>query len=82
MTQKIIKVGTSLAVTIPKMIQEKLGVRPGDFVETDFNSDTKIFSVKKKAKASPSKGRADRITKLTLSFIDRYRKDLEALRDK
>lgn len=82
MTQKILKVGTSLAVTIPKNIQEGLEVGPGDFVETDFDKETKVFSVKKKTGTALVKGGKNRITKLTLSFIDRYRKDLEALRDK
>lgn len=81
MTQKILKVGTSLAVTIPRIIQRELGVRLGDFVETDFDRDAGAFVVKKEFRGEKTR-RSDRITKLTLSFIDRYRKDLEALRDK
>lgn len=74
MIQKIIKVGTSAAVTLPKHSMEELGVHIGDQVHVDVKNETVIVRAAKKR--SP---RDKKITDLTLNFIERYRKDLEAL---
>ena len=79
MTQKVLKVGSSAAVTIPKKSLEELGLKTGDevFVEVDRKTrSVRISPVEKSSK------RNQRITELTLNFIDRYRKDLEALANK
>lgn len=74
MIQKILKVGTSAAVTLPKHSLEELGVRIGDNVEVDVRGEAVIVRAAKKRSARDKK-----ITELTLNFIERYRKDLEAL---
>lgn len=79
MTQKVIKVGDSAAVIIPKKSLKGLGIRPGDEINIEVNQKTKIISVSPLIKTSK---RQQRIAKLTLNFIDRYRKDLEALAHK
>lgn len=79
MTQKVLKVGSSAAVTIPKKSLEELGLKTGDnvFVEIDRKTrSVRISPVEKESK------RSRRITELTLSFIERYKKDLEALANK
>ncbi len=79
MTQKVLKVGSSAAVTIPKKSLEELGLKTGDkvFVEIDRKTHSvHISPVEKSTK------RNQKITELTLSFIERYRKDLEALANK
>ena len=74
MIQKILKVGTSAAVTLPKHSLEELGVRIGDSVEVDVKDASVIVRATKKR---PSRDK--KITELTLNFIERYRNDLEAL---
>ena len=74
MIQKILKVGTSAAVTIPKHSLELLGMRIGDQVEVDVSKE--IMTVRPAGKSS---AREKKITELTLNFIERYRKDLEEL---
>lgn len=76
MTQKVLKVGSSAAVTIPKKSLEELGLKIGDKVSLTIDKNKKIVSI------MPAQGisKADaKIAQLTLNFINRYRKDLEAL---
>jgi antitoxin component of MazEF toxin-antitoxin module len=76
MTQKVLKVGSSAAVTIPKKSLEELGLKIGDQVEVIVEKSKKKFSIQPITKI----GVADRkIAKLTLDFVNRYRKDMEAL---
>jgi len=76
MTQKVIKVGSSAAVVIPKKSLKGLGISIGDEVSVDINPATRTVSVKA---VEVSNRRGDRITKLGLDFINRYRADLERL---
>ncbi len=79
MTQKVLKVGSSAAVTIPKKSLEELNLRPGDRVIVEVDKKTRSVSIR------PSKGtssRERRIAELTYNFIERYRSDLEALAKK
>lgn len=75
MTQKVLKVGSTATVTIPKQSLQELGVKPGDLV--------RVIITKKAVTVAPAAARLSRedekILKLTLNFIGRYRKDLEAL---
>lgn len=77
MTQKVIKVGSSAAVTIPKSIREAMGVSVGDRVEIGFNKKTKQLTISPRGTEIDSE-----IIEWTDSFIERYREDLEALADK
>ena len=74
MTQKVLKVGTSAAVTIPKKSLDELGIKIGDDV---------IVKIMKKSVVIKPQSRIlngdEKIAKLTLNFINRYRKDLKAL---
>lgn len=76
MTQKVIKVGDSVAVVIPKKSLKGLGIHPGDEINVEVNQQTKIMSISPLSKSSK---RQQKIAELTFSFINRYRKDLEAL---
>ena len=79
MTQKVLKVGSSAAVTIPKKSLEELGLRIGDEVVVDVRPQEKRVVIE------PLQGlsKSDRkIAELALNFINRYRKDLEALASK
>ena len=79
MTQKVLKVGSSAAVTIPKDILRGLGVRIGDSIDLRFNKAKKTVVIE-----LPDKNihEDQRIARLTLNFIERYKKDLETLAKK
>ncbi|MDO8565011.1 MAG: AbrB/MazE/SpoVT family DNA-binding domain-containing protein [bacterium] len=77
MTQKVIKVGDSLAVVIPKRSLKDLGIRPGDRVNVEV--DKKL----QKVSFSPVTKEVDKeLLNWTRKFIERYRPALEALADK
>lgn len=76
MIQKVLKVGSSAAVVIPKKSLKGLGISIGDDVEVRMYPEARRVSIE--AITVPDK-RADHITKLGLDFIERYRSDLERL---
>lgn len=77
MTQKIIKVGTSAAVVLPKWELKRLGLKAGDFMEVSFNSKRKMFEVE------PVEHQIDIATlDWTRKFIKKYRPALDALAKK
>jgi len=79
MTQKVLKVGTSAAVTIPKESLKTLGLNIGDQVKLEVDEARKTVTVR----PMKSESREDeKIAKLTLRFIHRYRSDLLALAKK
>lgn len=76
MTQKVLKVGDSAAVTIPKKSLEELGLKIGDRVRVEVDPQKKVVAIRPLNHLSS----ADKhIANLTYKFINRYRKDLEAL---
>ncbi|MEK7502921.1 MAG: AbrB/MazE/SpoVT family DNA-binding domain-containing protein [Patescibacteria group bacterium] len=76
MTQKVLKVGPSAAVIIPKKSLKELGIRIGDEVRVEVNPEKKEVSIKPAKELSKED---EKIARLTLNFINRYRRDLEAL---
>lgn len=76
MRQKVLKVGTSAAVTIPKRSLEDLGLKVGDEVSVQVDSTAKTVVVRP---ASVLAAEDMEVARLGLQFIRRYRKDLEAL---
>lgn len=77
--QKVLKVGSSAAVTIPKKSLEELGLRVGDKVIVEVDKKRRAVVVQPTRKLST---REKRVAELTLNFVERYRKDLEALAKK
>jgi putative addiction module antidote len=77
MTQKVIKVGDSVAVVIPKKSLKDLGISPGDRVNVEV--DRKL----RKVSFSPVLKEVDgELLNWTQKFIERYRPALEALAKK
>lgn len=76
MTQKVVKVGTSIAVVIPKKLAQSMRIKAGDSVT--LAEDTKLGGIRIRPVTVIS-DREQRIAELTMSFIERYRGDLEAL---
>ena len=79
MTQKVLKVGSSAAVTIPKKSLEELGLKIGDEVAVDIDKARKTVSIKPAGKLSKDD---KEVLAWTKKFIDRYRPALEALAKK
>jgi len=79
MTQKVLKVGSSAAVTIPKKSLEELGLKIGDKVSVEIDKKSGSVSIIPKRIMSEED---EKIAKLTLDFVNRYRHDLESLAKK
>jgi antitoxin component of MazEF toxin-antitoxin module len=77
MIQKVIKVGTSVAVVVPKNITIQNDMFVGS--EVDMTYDKKTGAVTFTPVRERVTHRANHIAKLTMNFIDRYRDDLEKL---
>jgi len=83
MTQKVLRVGTSVAVTIPGKLAQDFGFVVGAPIEVSVDHATQTVSYRPKQNAGKKlSARESRIASLTYGFIERYRKDLEALKDK
>lgn len=76
MTQKLLKVGSSAAVTIPKKSLKELGLKIGDEVrvEVDIKERTVIIE--------SAKNVSKEVLSWTDKFIKQYRTALEALAQK
>ena len=76
MTQKVLKVGSSAAVIIPKKSLKELGLKIGDEVRVVVDSRRRTVSISPRSALSL---RETYIVKLGIDFVNRYRKDLEIL---
>lgn len=76
MTQKVLKVGSSAAVTIPKRVLQELALKTGDRVTVTFDKERKQLSVAPAVKIN------DELLEWTRSFIEQYRPALEELAKK
>ncbi len=77
MTQKVLKVGTSAAVTIPKESLKTLGLKVGDSVRVEVDAKRRIFRIEPVA----PKVNAE-FLEWTDAFIKKYRNALDALAKK
>ena len=81
MNQKILKVGSSAAVTISKSALQELGLNIGDAITAQVDAERQVFSIQPLGRTKTT-ARERKIMKLTLNFVDRYRADLESLAQK
>ena len=77
MTQKVLKVGSSAAVTIPKKSLKELGLKIGDEVRVAVDARDKMMLIEPAGKRVSSE-----IITWTDTFIKRYRGALESLAKK
>jgi putative addiction module antidote len=75
MSQKIIKVGSSIAVTVPKHISSRLELEKGSEVEVTEDGGKMVVTKNDITVTEHDK----EITELTKNFIRKYRKDIDAL---
>ncbi len=76
MIQKIIKVGTSAAVVIPKDFLMGSGFKVGDKVSVDLDEEAKVVTI------APTSKKIKETADWTDKFIKKYKKALDALADK
>lgn len=76
MTQKLLRVGSSAAVTIPKKSLKELGLKIGDEVRVQVSSKERIVTIR------PAHRVEKEVLDWTDGFIKRYRPALKALADK
>lgn len=82
MSQKIIKIGSSLGVTIPKSIAQKLKLQAGDRIDLKVDAENRVIMYEPIKEDGDDKEEREKVSKLTQSFIKRYKKDLDALAQK
>jgi putative addiction module antidote len=76
MVQKVLKIGSSAAVTIPKKSLKELGLKIGDQVIVEIDRKKKVFLVR------PVFSIDQELMDWTERFIEKYRPALEALAKK
>lgn len=77
--RKVIHVGSSVGLTLPKAMLIARAISVGDELEVS-NTSSGILIKPRKVKSEET--RREKISKLTMNFVERYREDLEALADK
>jgi len=78
MIQKVLRVGSSAAVTIPKKSLKELGLKIGDSVSLQISASARTVLVHA-LRPDKKDARQKSIATMTANFIKRYREDLEAL---
>ena len=78
MTQKVVQIGTSAGIIIPKETLLALGMKVGERVTLE--ADVRHRKLQLKPVANLKKH--ERFAKHVLNFVDTYRDDLEALSQK
>lgn len=76
MTQKVLKVGSSAAVTIPKEVLREFGLRIGDWVQVETDKKRRVVMVKPLIQVQKE------LVDWTDGFIKKYRTALAALAKK
>lgn len=79
MTRKIIKIGSSVGITLPKALLTQMGLSVGDAVVISEDKNTGCVSIEpEKKKYAPDKENVE----WAKEFVERYRPALEELADK
>lgn len=76
MKQKIIQVGSSAAVVIPKSMMRRCQYRVGDHVEVSENPQTRQVNIQ------PSVSVDDELVSWTRGFVEKYKDALDELAQK
>ena len=83
MTQKVIKIGSSVGATFPKKVIKELGIKAGGEVSVRIDMDTKEIIFKSAgAIKKVENSHQEKVASLALNFINRYRDDLNSLANK
>ncbi len=79
MRQKVLRVGTSAAVTIPKKSLQELGLKIGDEVSVDIDRKTKSVIIRPEANLSKED---IKVLEIGNKILEKYRVDFRALANK
>lgn len=79
MRQKVLRVGTSAAVTIPKKSLQELGLKIGDEVSVDIDRKTKSVIIRPEVDLSKED---IKILEIGNKILEKYRVDFRALANK
>lgn len=77
MASKVIKIGNSTGISVPKADLTRLGLSVGDTVSIKSSGRTKALTIQK---SKPQQ--SDELARWTDTFIEQYRPALEALAKK
>ncbi len=80
MAQKILNIGSSIGVVLSKPLAEETGFEAGQEVEVTAGGPGRV-TIERVKKRSNSNRSAD-LVKWAASYVEKYRKDFEALADK
>ena len=75
MSQKVIKIGSSIGVTLPKRLLEKLALEPGDSVDLLYNPRKEVVELAKAKEEPTDNHQYNEITKIYL----KYKSQLDSL---
>lgn len=81
MTRKLVQIGTSLGVTLPKENLVGLGIRVGDNIDIRVDGERGVI-VLEPVRRKKRKAKNTEVLQWTKKFIERYRPALEALAKK
>lgn len=76
MIQKVLKIGSSIGITIPKKSLKDLGLKAGDSVRVEVDSATRSVRISPAVHVDPE------LVEWADNFIKEYRPALEELADK
>lgn len=76
MAQKVLRIGASAGVTLPKKVMEELGIKRGDEVTIDVDKKSGVAFIKPAVKVDKE------LLDWTDKFVKKYRPALEALANK
>ena len=84
MEQKIIKIGSSIGVVIPKSLAEKRGYRAGGIINVDTEENSNAIRIEPVIRSAHTTSTAvnPEILSWTNEFIDKNRELLKRLADK
>ena len=78
MIQKVLKVGSSIAVTIPKYVAEQLGFKAGDDIQITSDIDRRSMTIEPVIRQAHD----GEVIAWSKGFIEKYKEALIALKDK
>lgn len=80
MAQKVVTIGSSIGAVFPKSVVDELSFTPGQEISVRSDGPDRIV-IERKRDGKANK-RSDELVKWAAAYVERYRRDFEALADK
>ncbi len=81
MSQKVITIGSSIGAVFPKALVDELEFIPGQEISVSAEGPDRIV-IERKRRTNPSTAQSANLVKWAAAYVEKYRKDFEALADK